>query len=248
MGGGFRRAAAIHCATIQEAELSAAQFEPAPAFVVPNGLNVDEYEGVDFREAAVEARREFRLPDRPYVLFLGRLHPIKGLEVLLPGFLKGSTAETQLVLAGPEDRQYGKKIRNLVDDLGLSERTHFVGPVYGRPKVALLMAARVFALSSQYESFGNVIVESLAAGTPVLLSKRIDLATEVAAAGLGWMVDPAADAWAAAIAARLAAPAWSDDERRQAQRWCAARYGWAHVAEQLEAQYRRFCFAQASVT
>lgn len=241
---GFRRAAAIHCATYREADLSRTQFAPAPSFVVPNGLDPEDFEAFNPNTLDSEVRREFQLPDRPYALFLGRIHPIKGLETMLPGFAAGAPAECDLVLAGPEDRPYGQKIRNLVERLGLDDRTHFVGPVYGRRKVMLLAAARLFALASLYESFGNVIVESLAAGTPVLLSDRIDLCHAVTAAGVGWAVPPTTEAWSEAFGIHLGADRWHDLQRKHARKWALENYSWDHLAATLDEHYQRYCLGE----
>jgi glycosyltransferase involved in cell wall biosynthesis len=110
----------------------------------------------------------------PYLLFIGRLHPIKGIDNLIRA-LSASEAfrasDYSLVIAGPQtDDAYGSMLTELVKQLGLSEKVTFVGLVRGPWKETLYANARLTVLPSHAESFGNVVVESLAQGTPVVAS------------------------------------------------------------------------------
>ncbi len=110
----------------------------------------------------------------PYILFVGRLHPIKAIDNLIRGLgasavFRASTYS--LVIAGPQtDNAYGSLLAELVKQLDLSEKVTFVGAVRGPWKEALYANALVTVLPSHAESFGNVVVESLAQGTPVIAS------------------------------------------------------------------------------
>ncbi|RYF78596.1 MAG: glycosyltransferase, partial [Cytophagaceae bacterium] len=109
----------------------------------------------------------------PYLLFLGRLHPIKAIDRLLEA-LAHSTAfregNWQLRLVGSDADGYGAVLRQQADLLGLTDRVTFEPPVLGIAKQQLLADAYALVLSSHSENFGNVVVEALAQGTPVIAS------------------------------------------------------------------------------
>ncbi|WP_080054435.1 glycosyltransferase [Spirosoma aerolatum] len=112
--------------------------------------------------------------DTPYLLFIGRLHPVKAIDRLLkavstsPLFLEGNF---RLLIAGPEaHRAYVRTLKQLVVTLGLSAKVSFIGFVSGAQKQQLYASALLTILPSHTESFGNVVIESLAQGTPVIAS------------------------------------------------------------------------------
>jgi glycosyltransferase involved in cell wall biosynthesis len=106
-----------------------------------------------------------------YLLFLGRLHPVKGIEALLDAFT-GARAprDTQLLIAGPglED-SYGRFLaRRVADDRAVRGRVHFIGAVHGATKWSLLSRARAVCIASHTEGMSLTSLEALATGSPVL--------------------------------------------------------------------------------
>ena len=140
-----------------------------------NGVDLSEF--INLPEKG-SVRRELGLdPKNKMVLFLGRLAPVKGLEMLLHAFARLNLEEARLVVAGPDEGDgYRSGLLHLVDKLGLRERVQFPGPIYGERKVGLLADADVVVLPSVYESFGNVAAEAVAAGTPVVVTKDCGIA------------------------------------------------------------------------
>ena len=110
----------------------------------------------------------------PYILFMGRLHPIKAIDNLIRALGASPVfrnSDYSLVIAGPQaDNDYGSVLAELINQLDLSEKVTFVGLVRGQWKETLYANARLTVLPSHAESFGNVVVESLAQGTPVVAS------------------------------------------------------------------------------
>jgi glycosyltransferase involved in cell wall biosynthesis len=110
----------------------------------------------------------------PYILFVGRLHPIKGIDNLLRALGASEVfraSEFSLIIAGPQtDSTYRNLLTELVKQLGLLEKVTFAGLVRPPWKESLYANARLTVLPSHAESFGNVVVESLAQGTPVVSS------------------------------------------------------------------------------
>jgi glycosyltransferase involved in cell wall biosynthesis len=142
-----------------------------------NGLDLDEFQPLPERGAfrsKVGISGQQRL-----VLFLGRISFIKGLDVFVRAF--GEIAQLQsdvrLIIAGPDDRDGClETICGLVDQLGLSGRILFTGPLYGVEKLQALADADLFVLPSKYESFGNAVAEAVVCGVPALVTKGCGIA------------------------------------------------------------------------
>ena len=111
---------------------------------------------------------------RPYLLFMGRLHPIKAIDRLLEALDASRLfrkSDYLLLIVGPDsDEAYTRTLAKLVHTLGLSTKVSFVGSVQGERKQQLYANARLTILPSHSENFGNVVIESLAQGTPVVAS------------------------------------------------------------------------------
>lgn len=147
------------------------------------------------------ARQAFPALTRPgaKILYLSRLHPVKGIDLLIEAaaVLRRRNLPLQLLIAGPGEDDYRKSLESQVTRLGISDRTHFLGMVSGPEKISLYQAADVFVLPTKQESFGIVLVEALASGAPVITTKGTDIWGEIEKAG-GLIVprqaEPLADA------------------------------------------------------
>lgn len=120
------------------------------------------------------------------VLYLGRLHPIKGCDVLIRAFAKAFRADedVHLVLAGPAvDAGYHARIRRLAKACGIAHRITWPGLVTGREKSALFSLASVFVSPSHDENFGIAAVEALAFGLPVILTDKVNIHSVLGASG-----------------------------------------------------------------
>lgn len=139
-----------------------------------------------------ELERAFRaaapaLGERPYLLFLSRIHRKKGCDLLLEAFARiaGEAPGLDLVMAGPDQTGWRPELEALTARLGLSARVHWTGPLYGDAKWGALYGAEAFVLSSHQENFGIAVAEALGCGTPVLISNQVDIWREIEAAGAG---------------------------------------------------------------
>lgn len=109
----------------------------------------------------------------PYLLYVGRIHPIKAIENLisaLPHSQQFMASEMKLIIAGNVNNSYGEQLKQQAEYLNLSQKVEFVGHIEGRAKQELYSNAYFFIIPSNTENFGNVVVESLAQGTPVIAS------------------------------------------------------------------------------
>lgn len=135
------------------------------------------------------------------VLFLSRLDPKKNLEQLLEALamLRDEMPALHLLVAGDGPRDYVTQLRQRAQSLGVAERISWLGHVEGRAKAEAFAMAEVFVLPSFSENFGIAAAEALAAGLPCVLGRGVAIADEVARAGAGVSVEPAAAEIAAAL-------------------------------------------------
>jgi glycosyltransferase involved in cell wall biosynthesis len=129
------------------------------------------------------------LGDRPYLLFLSRIHRKKGCDLLIEAFARVADAHPgiDLVMAGPDQSGLRPALEALAEQRGVASRVHWTGPLYGDAKWGAMYGADAFALPSHQENFGIAVAEALGCGTPVLISDQIDIWREIEAAGAGFV-------------------------------------------------------------
>jgi glycosyltransferase involved in cell wall biosynthesis len=238
MALGYRRiirgAAFLHAMSSYEAACLREAGHGARVELIPCGVFLEEFEPLPPPDAA--HRLLPRLGGAPYILFLARLHPIKGLPLLAEAFarLAGAHPQVHAVIAGP-DYGAGAALREQVGRLGIGERFHIIGPVHGRDKAALFAGAAVFTLPSGHESFGMSIAEAMACRVPVVITEECHF-PDVAGAGAGLVVPRAAPDLARGLAAVLDDPAGARRMGEAGRRLIEERFTWARVARRsLEA-------------
>ncbi len=127
------------------------------------------------------------------ILFLGRLHPKKGCDLLIQAFAQVAHRDPQLrlVMAGPDECGWQAELECVAARLDLGSRVLFTGPLYGDLKWGALRSAEVLALVSHSENFGITVTEALACGVPVLISNEVNIWREIEAdeAGLAANAD-----------------------------------------------------------
>jgi glycosyltransferase involved in cell wall biosynthesis len=213
-------------------------WDNSPRFVVPNGIEPSEY-ATDCNKTRTEVARSFSaVGDSPYVLFLGRLHRKKRLDVLLEAFLAGAPRAFKLIVAGPDEGNIWHDLAvRWLRDRSAAARVVRLGLVTGREKALLLAGASLFALPSEHENFGIAALEALAAGTPVLLSPSVDLAEASVDAGVGYASTIDVTVWRERLASLLSDPARLAAAGVSAKRWAAEHYAWERIAGQLVSHY-----------
>lgn len=179
-----------------------------------------------------------QLASDPYVLVLSRLHPKKGLDVLVDAFLSlvqmPQFATWRLVIAGDGPVEY---VSMLKEKARGSSQITFTGWLDGDEKNAVLSGASLLALPSRQENFGLCVMESLAQSVPVLVSPNVNLAAEIAAANAGWIAPINETALRDQLAEALA----DRDEltrRGRAGRQLSQKYSWENSARELADLYR----------
>jgi glycosyltransferase involved in cell wall biosynthesis len=201
------------------------------------------YNGVDSDIAAmaIAARGRFRQkwnvpPGEPVILFLSRLIPRKGADILIDAFAQSCPRSGRLVIAGPEgETGYLSHLRTHARNSGAGDRVIFAGPVYGEEKAAALADADLFVLPSRYENFANVAAEALACGLPVIVSDACGISSLVEGKA-GLVIPPRIESLADALQRMLG-------DRELYARFKAGchevanRLSWDKLAEQMESYY-----------
>jgi glycosyltransferase involved in cell wall biosynthesis len=136
-------------------------------------------------EAFLNAHPEIR--HKRCLLFLGRIHPKKGCDLLIKAFAKVATQQPdlQLIMAGPDSIGWQDTLMSLANTLGVSDRILWTGLLQGNTKWAALRASEAIVLPSHQENFGLVLAESLACGRPALLSNQVNIWREISAQSAG---------------------------------------------------------------
>lgn len=155
--------------------------------------------GVDLKEFAdLPARGTFRarfpqLGDKPVVMFLSRVDPKKGLDLLIPAFAKCGHPEAMLAIVGPITRGYESTLERLIQENNLADRCVLCGMQHGRERIEALHDADVFILPSYQENFAIVAVEAMAAACPVIVSDQVNIHDVILRHELGAVVDTTVD-------------------------------------------------------
>jgi glycosyltransferase involved in cell wall biosynthesis len=206
-----------------------------PLEIIPNGVFPEELDKTVAPGAFRRARPE--IGDAPYVLFLSRLHYKKGLDYLIDAFAQvaAKRPDVRLVVAGPD----GGERRPLVaraKALGLTDRVHVVGPLYGSAKYAALNEAACFCLPSRQEGFSLAITEALGMGVPAVISTECHF-PEVTTTQSGHVTPLDAGEIARALLDVLADPVRRDAMGRAGAKMVRERYTWPKIARRTVACY-----------
>jgi glycosyltransferase involved in cell wall biosynthesis len=141
------------------------------------------------QEAAFEEALP-QLRERKFLLFLSRVHPKKGCDLLIQAFaelLPSLPNDLDLVIAGPDQVGWVPELQELCEKLGISQRVHWPGMLKGDVKWGAFRTAEALTLSSHQENFGIVVAEAMACSTPVLISNKVNIWREVTASGAGFV-------------------------------------------------------------
>jgi glycosyltransferase involved in cell wall biosynthesis len=200
------------------------------------------YNGIDPEMFLPTPRGSFRqkhgiAPDEFVVLFLSRLIPRKGADLLIKVFAQVCPEAGRLVIAGPEGEPgYRQYLESCASKTSAANRIIFTGPVYNSDKKHLIVDSDVFVLPSRYENFANVAAEAMACAVPVIVTDSCGIASLVqneAGIVIGTGESELADA--------LRKIVYDADLRARLQQGCqrvAARLDWDRLSAQMEACYK----------
>jgi glycosyltransferase involved in cell wall biosynthesis len=218
--------AAAHVAVTAEETRQFASYgvPPERVTVIPNGIPAPT--GGDARRF----RRLHGLGAAPFLLFLGRLAPIKGADLLVDAFISvsGALSGWHLVLAGPDDGELAS-LRDAVHRAGMDARVHFTGFLDAEAKGDALAAAELLVVPSRMEAMSIVVLEAASFGRPVLVTDACGV-PDVESSGGGWIVPATAEGLAAGIQRALADPSALTRAGEAWRQHATATYSWPSVA------------------
>ncbi len=228
-------AAAVHFTSDQEAKLSERFGVVTRDVVLPLGVDLPT---VDPETADMQWQTQWQADDScPLLLFLSRIDPKKGLDLLLPALemLQAEGVAFRFVLAGanPQDPAYEEQIRQQIQASPIARQTACIGFVQGQEKVALLQAADLFVLPSYYENFGIAVAEAMSMGVPVVISDRVQICDAIADSQSGWVTSCSVESLVLQL--RLALQNRAERLRRgaNAKVYANAHYSWEAIAQSM---------------
>jgi len=236
MGNSFWRNAAEIVATseMEQQELLADGVPPGKLVVRYNGIDLDSFTSLP-RRGGFRAKWQIP-PEEPLILFLSRLIPRKGADILIEAFARACPDSGRLVIAGPEGEPgYRAYLERRAKESGVEARVHFTGAVYDEEKKALLADADLFVLPSRYENFANAAAEAMACGVPVIITDSCGIRSLVEGRA-GLVIQPEKEALADALRTLI------HDKGLYARlkdgcRQVADHLSWDRLTEQMENYY-----------
>lgn len=235
-GAFVRGAGAAHVLSIHERDCVVQGGFHARAEIIPNGVFLEQVDPLPAPGAFRATRPE--IGSDPYVFFLARLHPEKGLDLLVEAFarLRGELPALRVVIAGPD---FGAEaaLRAQIARLGVQDRVHLIGPLWDRSKFAALVDAACFCLPSAHEGFSMSIAEALACGTPVVITDLCHF-PEVREVGAGEVVERTVEALTEGLRRVLTHPEARAAYGQAGRGLIEQRFTWPRIAERTVALYR----------
>ena len=213
----------LHVTSEAERVASVERIKHASAVVISNGIEAPPTNG----------NQRPRTNDSLRLLYLGRLHPIKGIENLLQAMATMTNGVT-LSICGEGEADYQARLKSLAAELDLNKRVTFHGRLDGEAKEKQFAEADLCVVPSFTENFCNVVAESLVRGLPVVASKGTPWG-RVTEIDCGLWVDNDAATLASAIRQMQTMPLQEMGER--GRRWMQREFSWPNVAEQMIQQY-----------
>jgi glycosyltransferase involved in cell wall biosynthesis len=172
----------------EERRLASTSYRPVVGnrVVVRYGINPPSTTVHQYRGRLTALKNQFS--GKQVVLFIGRIHPKKGCDLLIEALsrLAEKAPSLHLVMAGPDETGWSASLKKLAQDRGIADRITWLGPVYGDEKWYLYNLADVSILPSHMENFGMTVAESLSQGLPVLVSDKVNIFSSIVRAEAGY--------------------------------------------------------------
>jgi len=208
-------------------------FPNANIVIVPNGVDVAEYDKYNTltKKEYLKKYISKEIDASHVIVSMSRLHLKKGFDILIKSFKKvlDINPEAILLIAGPDEGEKDNLL-SLVKNLQLEDKVYFLDSISGQDKIDFLANADLFVLPSHNENFGNVYVESLASGTPIVASKGTPW-EEVEQYDCGKWVENSVEETSQAIVTMLKK---EREQMRIHSKKYAQKYDWGNIAKEFE--------------
>lgn len=153
------------------------------------GYGTSDTEGNPGAQIAKFLARQPALAGKRFLLFLSRIHPKKGCDLLIEAFAKTASLDPDLhlVMAGPDQGGWVPQLKRQAAQAGIGDRIHWTGMLEGNHKWGAFHGCEAFVLPSHQENFGIVVAEALACGKPVLITDKVNIWREIQQEGAGFV-------------------------------------------------------------
>ncbi|MBD2358288.1 glycosyltransferase [Tolypothrix sp. FACHB-123] len=231
---------AIHFTSDREAKTSAKFGINTQDLVIP--LGVIPPKCINEQQKSL-VRHQLGIPsDVPVILFMSRIDPKKGLNLLIPALEKllAIGCNFHFVLAGtnPQEPAYEQSIITKIHNSPLRSHSTITGFVTGELKASLLQAADVFVLPSYYENFGIAVAEAMVAGIPVVISDQVHICHQIQESQSGWVGGLDVEVLVNLLQTALENPQERQRRGVNAQQYALQNYSWDAIARQTIAAYQ----------
>lgn len=229
----LRHAACLRVTSAEELKSVRAFGLKNPVALIPNGIDTEDYGSLPTKTEA-----ESLLPalkDRRVLLFLSRLHPVKGLPILLKAWhaLESERRDWLLAIAGPDQLDHARELKQLVDELDLKDAVVFTGALFDEEKRAAYALAELFVLPSHSENFGVVVAEALAAGLPVIAGTGTPW-NGLLEHGCGWWIENRVETLTETLRETLSTPKRELAEMgAKGREWMRKDFAWERLAAEM---------------
>ena len=226
-------ASAVHFTSATERNQALELFPDLNTSVIPLGISHPRL--IEGARAKICSR--YKLDKTlPILLFMGRLHPKKGLEILIQA-LAQTASPFQLLIAGSGDLSYTKQLVELIKKNNLAEHSSFLGFVSGEEKSQLLQGSDLFVLTSHSENFGVAVLEAMINGTAPLITEGVALSKQIAQSQTGWVCEIEPDRIAEKITDALSDKKVLSIRGQLARDYAMQHYQWDTISQNLKALY-----------
>jgi glycosyltransferase involved in cell wall biosynthesis len=227
-GRAVRDAHCFHATAENEYQEIRAAGLRGPVAVIPNGIDI----GAESANPSANGLRR--------LLFFGRLHPVKGIDLLLRAWqqIENRFPDWELHIAGVSDPPgYQEQMEQLAGSLGI-RRVCFPGPAFGPDKTRQFQQAELFVLPSHSENFGVAVAEALAHGVPAIVTKGAPW-SGLETHECGWWIEQGVDSLADCLRSALAlSPEKLRDKGRRGRQWMEQEFSWDRVGRMMLETYR----------
>ena len=202
--------------------------------IVPNGIDSSEFENLPERG---EFRRKYGLDsNQKVILYLGRIHKTKGLDLLVKAFagLAKEMDSARLVIVGP-DEDYSPDLTKLIRDMEISDKVLFTGPIYEENRLGAYVDADIFVTPS-FLGFPVTFVEACACGTPIITTEKSDRLDWIHNQA-GYVVAYDENKLKEALVKILTSTDLAQQFGENGKRLVRERFTWSRIAEELEHIY-----------
>lgn len=234
-------ASAVHFTTEHERE-GLAKFIKLmnDSFVVPNGIDLAKYKNLPNKGSF---RKKFSISnDKKIILFLGRIHKQKGIDLLINSFEEcvKNCSDLLLVVVGSGDENYVNSIKRTLNEKGIIQNTLFTGFLKSNEKLAAYIDSDIFILPSYFENFGMSVIEAMACGVPVVVSNQVGISKDIEIYNAGTVVGTNVQSICKGVKQILENPSLSKELTNNAKELLLRNYEISNVADKMISAYEKY--------